>query len=65
MPAVFTLDTSTLGGNSFNYAENPEIEDRGRSISVTWSQSGLNQDMEIFGYSIRYKETEKSPKEQV
>jgi hypothetical protein len=61
--ATFTLDTSTLGGADFNYAENPEINDRGRSIMVQWDQSGLNQDMELFGYSIRYLPAEETAKE--
>lgn len=61
---VFILDTDVLGGSDFNYVETI-IEDRGRSIIVDWSQSGLNEDMEIFGYSIRYFPAEEEPKEQV
>ena len=30
----FTLDTSVLGGSDFNYGENPEFNDRGRSIMI-------------------------------
>jgi len=52
-----------LGGSDFNYAETI-IEDRGRSIILDWSVSGLNQDMEIFGYSIRFFPAEEEPKEQ-
>ena len=58
------LYTDILGGSDFNYVETI-IEDRGRSIIVDWSQSGLNEDMEIFGYSIRYFPAEEEPKEQV
>lgn len=61
--ATFVLDTSRLGGSEFNYAETI-IEDRGRSIILDWSQSGLDQDMEIFGYSIRFQPTEEQPQEQ-
>ena len=61
---TFILDTDILGGSDFNYVETI-IEDRGRSIIVDWSQSGLNEDMEIFGYSIRYFPAEEEPKEQV
>jgi hypothetical protein len=41
-----------LGGGEFEYAETP-INDRGRSIQLTWTQSGANQDMEIYGHAIR------------
>ena len=60
---TFILNTDVLGGSDFNYAETI-IEDRGRSIILDWSQSGLNQDMEIFGYSIRFYPAEEEPKEQ-
>ena len=61
---TFILDTSRLGGSDFNYTETI-IEDRGRSIIVDWSQSGLDQDMEIYGYSIRFYPAEDEPKESV
>ena len=61
---TFILDTDVLGGSDFNYVETI-IEDRGRSILVNWSQSGLEEDMEIFGYSIRLYPAEKEPKESV
>ena len=60
---TFILDTDVLGGSDVNYAETI-IEDRGRSIILDWSVSGLNQDMEIFGYSIRFFPGEEEPKEQ-
>lgn len=52
MPS-FTLDISVLGGTGFAYDEET-IEDRGRSIIMQWSQSGNDQDMELFGYSVRF-----------
>ena len=61
---TFILDTSVLGGSDFNYAETI-IEDRGRSIIVDWSQGGLDEDMEIFGFSVRFFPAEEEPKEQV
>lgn len=60
---TFVLNTDVLGGSDFNYVETI-IEDRGRSIIVDWSQTGLNEDMEIFGYSIRFYPAEEEPKEQ-
>jgi len=63
--ADFTLDTSTLGGSDFDYAENPELTDRGRSIQLQWDQGGANQDLELFGYSVRYTPAEETPKENV
>jgi hypothetical protein len=61
---TFILDTDVLGGSDFNYVETI-IEDRGRSIIIDWTQSGLDEDFEIFGYSIRYYPAEEEPKEQV
>ncbi len=61
---TFILNTDVLGGSDFNYAETI-IEDRGRSIILDWSVSGLNQDMEIFGYSIRFFPAEEQAQEQV
>ena len=60
----FVLDTDVLGGSDFNYAENT-IEDRGRSITIDWSQSGADQDMELFGYSVRFYPSEEQAKENV
>ena len=60
----FILDLDTLAGDEFSYYENPEMQDRGRAISLEWSQGGLGQDMELFGYSIRYREAETLPREQ-
>ena len=58
---TFTLGSSTLGvlggGSPFQYAESI-INDRGRSIQVQWSQSGANQDMEIYGHAIRFAPAE-------
>lgn len=59
----FILDTSVLGGADFNYFETP-IEDRGRSIIMQWDQTGLNEDCELFGYSVRYSPAELTAKEQ-
>lgn len=56
----FIMDTSVLGGGDFNFAETP-IEDRGRSISLQYDQTGLNQDCELFGYSVRYAPAEIIP----
>ena len=61
---TFILDTSRLGGSDFNYVETI-IEDRGRSIILDWSQTGVDQDMEIYGYSVRFYPAESEPKEQV
>ena len=52
---TFILDTSTLGGTGFTFAENTII-DRGRSIQIQWSQGGADEDMELFGYSVRFTE---------
>lgn len=59
----FILDTSVLAGSDFNYVETP-IEDRGRSICLQYDQTGLNQDAEIFGYSVRYEPAETLPLEE-
>lgn len=54
---VFVLDTSTLGSLIQGMDDTP-IEERGRTMQVTWSQSGFDQDMEIFGYSLRFAPAE-------
>lgn len=61
----FVLDSSVLGGSDFNFAENPELSDRGRSIQIQWDQPGLNQDLELFGYSVRFVPAEETAKEVV
>lgn len=60
---LFILDTSTLAGTAFAYDEET-IEDRGRSVQISWSQSGSNQDMELFGYSVRFAPGETEAQEQ-
>ena len=60
----FVLGTDVLGDSDFNYTENI-IEDRGRSIFLDWSQAGADQDMELYGYSVRFYPSEEEAKEQV
>ena len=64
MIVAFVLNTDVLGGQDFNFTENT-IEDRGRSISIDWTQSGANQDLELYGYSIRFFPSEEEAKEVV
>lgn len=52
LDSTFILDTSTLDGAPVAYQEQI-IEDRGRDLQITWTQSGTNQDIEIFGYGLR------------
>jgi hypothetical protein len=54
---LFILDISTLGTLVIG-ADDIPIEDRGRTMQITWSQSGFDQDMELFGYSIRFAPAE-------
>lgn len=60
--ASFVLDQSTLGGTGFAYQETI-IADRGRSIEIEWKNDAADEDMELFGYSIRFYPTESEPKE--
>lgn len=55
--ASFTLDSSRLEGVDQEYAETP-VEDRGRAIELQWAQGGANQDMELFGYALRFQPAE-------
>lgn len=55
--ATFTLDSSTLAGNDTAYTETP-IEERGRSIQLSYDQAIANQDLPILGYALRYMPTE-------
>lgn len=50
--ASFTLNTSTLAG-ALEQTDNP-FDERGRALQLTWEQSGVNQDMEVYGYAVRY-----------
>lgn len=51
---TFVIGTDVIGSEAdTKYVEAP-IEDRGRGLQVEWRQSGVNQDMEILGYAIRY-----------
>lgn len=59
---TFVLDSSQLAGNDLDYYETI-IEDRGRSITVDWSQNTGGTDFEIFGYSIRFQPTEQQAQE--
>lgn len=61
---TFILDTSVLGGAGVTILETP-IEERGRTIQIQWLQGGLDQDMELFGYSIRYAPAETDSAENV
>jgi hypothetical protein len=60
----FVLDRSVLGGAGVAIQELP-IEERGRTIQITWTQVGLDQDIELFGYSVRYFPAEVDSKESV
>ena len=61
---TFILDTSILGGSGVAIMETP-IEERGRTITLTWTQGGQDQDMELFGCSIRHAPAETDSAESV
>ena len=54
---TFIMDTSVLAGSGIAMLETP-IEERGRTIQLTWTQGGLDQDLELFGYTVRYAPAE-------
>jgi hypothetical protein len=63
--ASFKLDDpvlGVLGGTQTSYSENT-MGDRGRSIQIDWSQAGLDQDVELYGFSVRFAPAETEPKE--
>ncbi len=57
LDSSFILDTSVLDGAPVSYIETI-IEDRGRNIQLSWTQSGTSQDVEIYGYGLRYMPAE-------
>ncbi len=59
---TFVLDVSQLGGSGFAFSESI-FEDRGRSIVIEWSQSGANQDLEIYGFAVRFAPGEPEAKD--
>ena len=61
---TFVLDSSVLGGAGIAILETP-IEERGRTTQIQWLQGGLDQDMELFGYSIRYAPAETDSAESI
>lgn len=59
---AFTLDVSVLGGGGLGTDETI-IEDRGRSVTLTWTQADLDADMQLLGYSLRFAAAEPEAKE--
>lgn len=55
--ASFTLDSSRLVGVDEEFVESI-IEDRGRFVELEWTLGGTNQDIELFGWAIRFKSGE-------
>jgi hypothetical protein len=62
---TFILNQSPLGASIGIAIEETPIEERGRTIQIAWTQEGLDQDLELFGYSIRYFPAEGDSKESV
>lgn len=50
----FVMDTDVIGSEADTKILETPIDDVGRGLQVEWRQSGVNQDMEILGYAIRY-----------
>lgn len=49
--------TSRFGGSEIGYVETPFMA-RGRSVELTYTMSGANRDMELYGHAIRYEPAE-------
>ena len=48
----FTLDVDVLaGGDSFAHNE-ISLDERGRSIQLSWTSANADEDMELFGFGI-------------
>jgi hypothetical protein len=62
---TFILNQSRLGASIGIAMQETPIEERGRTIQITWTQDGLDQDLELFGYSVRYFPAEGDSKESV
>lgn len=54
---IFILDISTLGSLLVGLTDTT-FQERGRSMQITWTQSGFNQDLETFGYGVRFAPAE-------
>lgn len=57
-----TLDSTILGSDGAVYDEQT-TEDRGRGCMVEWISDTVDQEMIIFGYTIRFYPTEPEAKE--
>jgi len=51
--AIAAQSGAVVGTDDVAYITTP-IEDRGTSIQITYEQSGVNEDMEIYGYAIDF-----------
>jgi hypothetical protein len=54
---IFILDISTLGSLIVGLDETT-FQERGRSMQISWTQAGFDQDLEIFGYGVRFAPAE-------
>jgi hypothetical protein len=52
--STFIMGTSKIAAESSTSIVPHSIEDRGRSVQATMSQSGLNEDFRLAGYAIDY-----------
>ena len=62
LDSTFIVDNSVLGG-AIALEHEQNITDMGRDIQLTWTQSGVGQDIEIYGYAIRAMPSEALPME--
>ena len=60
---TFVIGSSVISsGSEAAYIETP-IGDRGRNIQLEWSLGGANQNLELYGYAIRYEPGESTAME--
>ena len=52
--STFIIGTSLIGSESGTTIVPTPIGDRGRAIQLAWSQGGVDQDFELYGYALAY-----------
>jgi hypothetical protein len=52
---TFTLDTSTLAGGQFRTVATTDINGEFREIQFSFTQAGLDEDMEPHFWELHYK----------
>jgi len=57
----FVMDESLIGSENELAVAETIVEGRGKGVGIEWTQSGVNQDFELYGYGLRFEPGEDMP----